>query len=97
MTYVKLQVHVIFSNCFSLNLRLFECIRSQNAYPMLKTSGSIGSHTSKFLPLRFKFYIIYIYTLLKLKYEFNFLLYRSNIYIHIYIYILKDRKDDQIG
>jgi hypothetical protein len=47
MTYVELQVHVVLSNCFSLALRLFKCVGCQNAYNHAKTSGSIGSHTTK--------------------------------------------------
>jgi hypothetical protein len=46
MTYVELQVHVVLSNCFPLALRLFKCFGCQNAYNHVKTSGSIGSHTT---------------------------------------------------
>jgi hypothetical protein len=36
MTYVELQIHVVFSNYFLLVLRLFKCIGCQNAYTHVK-------------------------------------------------------------
>jgi hypothetical protein len=47
MTYVELHDHIVLSNCFLLALRLFKCFGCQIRATMLKTSGSISSHTSK--------------------------------------------------
>jgi hypothetical protein len=47
MTYVELQVHVVLSNYFPLALDFSSALGAKICTTMLKTSRSIGSHTSK--------------------------------------------------